>query len=249
MNRKNAFSLVELLVVISIIALLLAILLPALSRARQQARGVICLSNLHQLGIAASAYVANNQGYYPIGYYNVTIGNELIAYAWDFTSIKDWDTGTQKVIPGILWEGKMTLEKVQQCPCYKGSANWLSDPYTGYNYNISYIGHGSNEIIKQPLKAVEVRHPATCALFGDGEYLGGADKFMRSPLPWAGDTFSSRYSGTQGFRHLRRTNVIFCDGSARALAKAYVPQNDPSPRDIAPGTGFLSADNTLYDPN
>jgi prepilin-type N-terminal cleavage/methylation domain-containing protein len=60
MERKKGFTLVELLVVIAIIALLMAVLLPALNKAREQARRVVCASNLKQVGIAMTAYTADN---------------------------------------------------------------------------------------------------------------------------------------------------------------------------------------------
>jgi prepilin-type N-terminal cleavage/methylation domain-containing protein len=68
-NRKrNGFTLVELLVVIGIIAILIGLLLPALSRAQASAKNVVCKSNLHQLGIMLQMYVNENQGWlYPVG--------------------------------------------------------------------------------------------------------------------------------------------------------------------------------------
>lgn len=60
MARHKAFTLVELLVVIAIIALLMAILLPALSKAREQGKRIVCLSNLRQLTVAWTAYAQMN---------------------------------------------------------------------------------------------------------------------------------------------------------------------------------------------
>ncbi|MBI1338499.1 MAG: prepilin-type N-terminal cleavage/methylation domain-containing protein [Phycisphaera sp.] len=63
----HGFTLVELLVVITIIALLIAIFLPALQRAKYQAKLVVCKANLHQVGVGMFAYVSDNNGWYPVG--------------------------------------------------------------------------------------------------------------------------------------------------------------------------------------
>jgi prepilin-type N-terminal cleavage/methylation domain-containing protein len=63
-NRK-AFTLVELLTVIAIIALLISILMPALGRAREMARRTVCLSNLSQIAKGCVAYAAGNNGNFP----------------------------------------------------------------------------------------------------------------------------------------------------------------------------------------
>jgi prepilin-type N-terminal cleavage/methylation domain-containing protein len=65
MNRRTAFTLVELLVVIGIIALLLSILLPALNRAREAANLITCLSNMRQLGHAAMLFAHDHRGHFP----------------------------------------------------------------------------------------------------------------------------------------------------------------------------------------
>jgi prepilin-type N-terminal cleavage/methylation domain-containing protein len=68
MKGKNGFTLVELLVVIAIIALLMSILMPALARVRQQAKAVLCQSNLKQMGACYAMYVGDYSGRFPEGW-------------------------------------------------------------------------------------------------------------------------------------------------------------------------------------
>jgi prepilin-type N-terminal cleavage/methylation domain-containing protein len=67
-RRLRAFTLVELLVVIGIIAVLISVLLPTLSSARQAAARTACLSNIRELGNALRIYAAQNRDQIPIGY-------------------------------------------------------------------------------------------------------------------------------------------------------------------------------------
>jgi len=257
-KRHSGLSLVEVLVVVSTSALLLGMLLPSLDAARQQAKRTVCLSNLRQMAAAAHAYGAANDQRYPLAHHTQRVDGVRRYLAWDFNTWKDWNAPepVEHVEPGLLWMGR-TVDKIQQCPAFKGPANWFEDPHTGYNYNTSYIGR--NETL-QPVEAAqitEVRWPAQTALFGDGQYTGGANKFMRAPFSNPrdasfGDAF--RHAGTQGFRHLHATNVAFCDGHAFSVREPHV-NTDPAGRDILEQhnrthddqIGFLSGDNGLYD--
>jgi len=240
---QGAFNLIELLVVVAIIAVLASLLVPALSRGKQRGRSVACLSNLRQMCLAASGYLADHDDSYPMAYYTAVEKGVSVSYAWDLTTVLE---DPPRVLPGLLWEGQ-GAERIQQCPSFPGKANWLVDPFTGYNYNTSFIGHGQFESIPEPAKAGAVKRPEATVLFGDGQYAGGANKFMRAPFPNPGDAaFRGRHAGTQGFRHLGRSNAAFCDGHAEPMAQRYTNNADGAAR-VAPGTGFLSPDNSLYD--
>jgi len=75
----RAFTLIELLVVIAIIAILVAMLLPVLSRAKQRAQGTLCLNNGKQLMVAMHLYTSENNDFYPP---NPDDGNTLPGYNW-----------------------------------------------------------------------------------------------------------------------------------------------------------------------
>jgi len=247
------------LVVVSTTALLVGMLLPSLQAARQQAQRTMCLSNLRQMAIAAHSYADLYDGHYPLAYYNKREGDTPYFYAWDFTTWRDWSsaTATDHIEPGLLWMGQ-TIEKVQQCPAFRGAHNALADPYTGYNYNTSYIGLNDIASPVDSARTTDVRRPAETALFGDGQCIDdGANKYMRAPFSHPGDTLlpdSARHAGVQGYRHLQQTNVAFCDGHARPWRERHI-RTDPVAENILNDynktngirIGFLSSDNRIYD--
>lgn len=117
MNKRKAFTLVELLVVISIIALLLSILMPSLGRARQQAQTVVCQSNLRQWSYFFSLYTNDNNNYFH------TAWGDL-----DSTSIIEGNTTWPGVLQPYYWPEKSSQRvtsniyhgpKITQCPATK----------------------------------------------------------------------------------------------------------------------------------
>lgn len=248
--------------VISAMSLLMAIMLPSLGRARGLGRSLLCGSNLRQLTIAAQMYAQTYDDYYPFAYVFEMQGTKHIQRDWDFAAVTEGSETT--IEPGLLWGDGMT-EQIQQCPSYGGAANWDRDPYTGYNYNTSFIGGSAAVVDGRPVpgtvvksvRASAVCSVAECAIFGDGQYTAGPNKYMRSPFDGTLDAgFSGRYAGTQGYRHLEKTNVAYCDGSVRTVAELF-DETDPSGTKelqkhnvhATVKVGFLSADNSAYDTN
>ncbi|ARN55866.1 prepilin-type N-terminal cleavage/methylation domain-containing protein [Sedimentisphaera salicampi] len=243
-KHKSGFTLIELLIVIAVTAMLISVLLPALASARQEAKSAVCKSRLRQMSLAANSYNNTYDGYFPLAYDFKKTDSGFLHINWDFI-IKN-STTTK---PGLLWMGESEPE-IQQCPAFRGNSNTPSDSYTGYNYNTSYIGRGANETVSRPAKIEEISRPYRCAVFGDGEFSGGANKFMRSPEPSRFDkSFSGRNAGTQGYRHNGKTNIAWADGHVNSQKKCFAENSNATRSDIenlAEGTGFLSSDNSAY---
>lgn len=117
MREKKAFTLVELLVVIAIIALLMAILIPALNRAREQAKRATCLSNLRQLMLAWIMYADENDDKLvngDTGEYTSIHTNET---PW---VLKDWHTSDLRIKRNAIINGALfpycKILKLYRCP-------------------------------------------------------------------------------------------------------------------------------------
>jgi prepilin-type processing-associated H-X9-DG protein len=195
--------------------------------------------------LAAQMYVNASKGFYPLSKFETNAGGVVTSAEWDFTKVTTG--GVTTVSAGTLWLGS-TNAQVQQCPSFDGSSNTPNDPYTGYNYNTSYIGgEQAGAVVVPPAKATMIRDSAGTGVFGDGQYSSGANKFMRSPFLSPTEAAVARWGGTQGFRHRKRTNVAFADGHAESLETAYRVTYASQIPLVAVGTGFLSTDNSLYD--
>ena len=129
-RRKRSFTLIELLVVIAIIAILAAMLLPALNSAREKAREISCLSNLKQYTVALEFYIDSSKEYFPWRYNQY--GNYTGAYRGMF--------GDMNLIPYRHVKGTGMYTDVVRCPNRKWQQT-NSSRYDGgryYDYNGTY---------------------------------------------------------------------------------------------------------------
>ena len=169
---RAGFTLVELLVVIGIIALLISILLPSLSRAREQGNRTKCLSNMRQLSMAFTMYCNDNQQWYPRPAGGVAGG-----------SPEDW----------IFWEPARKLDDSRVAPYlsrpvnpefFRCPSDILESHLFAYRYSYT-VNFNMCKLVSQgkTMKTTQVRNPSDKILLveessetiDDGCVAGGAD--------------------------------------------------------------------------
>ena len=244
LKRKRilkGFTLIELLVVIAILALLLSIILPSLTKAKEFARRTVCLSHLGQLGLICVTYAQENNDWFPD--YNQWPGNGGNLHNQSSSPRIIWDGYNADARP--IWVGYVadyTVERsteVFYCPSNKfinPETVWpsyigtsLSDEYlTGYAYwgNFEYYQDGFEllwgSVLDPAEKTTTVKTSAVVPLFGDWvQYYEG----VSPDGPW--DVTHSRYgrglttiaggnaSGGWMAAPPMGLNSTYADGSAR----------------------------------
>ena len=268
-NRKG-FSLVELLVVISVISLIMAILLPVLATARSQAYGAICQSNLRQLFLANTGYTLENDGHYVPGAADIMSAN---GGKWRWHGARESADELFDPLRGPL-KGYLADGKVKECPeggDFARGGSWnenFEQGCGGYGYNRVYLGSRTWEdrqflTIEQMERAgwettrtMEVSKPAETLMFTDTTMcVEGSTlieySFAEPPFyVYRGKPMTSFYlSPSIHFRHQDCAKVEWADGHSDSRRMAALDETNVYDVDSAEMKlgWFAPIDNSLFD--
>jgi len=236
--QRNALTIIELLVVIFIIGILTALMLPALNKARLQAKFAFCQSNLHQYGVAGNTYSAENNDYFPNPHkwlYNARI-----------TGSCQWHDEKNNVPnkpenAGSLWP-YLNNKDVHLCPTFSNLAEKYgpAHPYhyehpdipiePQYNYSMnSQLGRSRKDAV---MKISQVRRPATVFWFaGENMWtiegksytvLNDTALFIRSPAyifgKYGSECIATYHRPPGGDINKGRGNAVFVDGHVDSVS-------------------------------
>jgi type II secretory pathway pseudopilin PulG len=253
--------LVELLVVIAIIAILAALLLPALAKAKEKARDVGCINNLRQWGLAATLYVDDNRQVFPWPRFQVSSTQQQDNPTWDdinqfyFAGQGDdvWFNALPLYVGGrplYKWtsdpSGFASSKSIFTCPTADAAgldgADFVAgyvDPATRPTFNFAMDskaldGFPPNAVLKPSM----ILHPSALVLFSDVRTRSDETPFY-GPKARATDLatphcYTTRFSS----RHNAGGDITFSDGHAAYFKYSYVCSNavtkaaDPERPDI-----------------
>jgi len=204
--RRAAFTLVELLVVIAIIALLLSIMMPALQKAREQAKTVVCKSNMKNLFLAWRTYICQYDGKLPPATTEAIGASYWDVRPWPFL-LKD---SLGESMKDVLAYSGFKLTGIFRCPSFK-YAEGLNVPwYVCYGMNKFAVGGFDFGTFRGYRKEPQIVSPSTQLLFAESyvPYLPGYGIMMVSGLG-RGNECSFEYVN---FRHNNYANVTYPDG-------------------------------------
>jgi prepilin-type N-terminal cleavage/methylation domain-containing protein/prepilin-type processing-associated H-X9-DG protein len=244
MSHKKGFTLIELLVVIAIIAVLMGILMPALSRVKEQAREISCRANLRQYGVVLNMYLNDNENKFPNPWKSLVATETPPGAGGTWNRYCRWHS-SQFEPDGPLWS-YMPEVKVNLCPTFKVLANSYADNHPSHNpanpidpmYSYSMNGFlgdgdGTNGGYKAKNLGGVIRPHAEVFFFaeenmwsrpGNGNVLND-NALCGDGRDWFG-TFHQAVKADNGNPDGGFTNLVFVDGHVDKAQSAL--KKDPS---------------------
>lgn len=196
------FTMIELLVVISIIAILAAMLLPALNKAMEKGKAAACMGNLRQLGLGANMYNGDSNGFLlPLG---VPRGDGATYDKWvDFLRVYI-RSGTAD------GEEYVSAKSAYVCPSAKITAARIKHTYVPYGFNRYGMSNGKN-----PSGTVSTGFAKKISSPPSGTLLLIDNASLASP---GGYFLTYNDANFAFFRHITRANILYVDGHAGSAA-------------------------------
>ena len=241
-GSKNGFTLIELLVVIAIIAILAAMLLPALAKAKQKAYGAACTSNLRQWGLAMNMYLDDNRNIFPLPKIATATpgspGYSENAPGWtDFKNFHDNGQGDGAWFNALppyvaskpLWEiagapaNFVSGRKIFDCPAVTQPAEFTDPNRVVFNYGMNPKGNtglDASVAYGTSFKSTQVRNPSAFVILADNRARSTEMPYYGVPTKEVGvqHCWVKQFSG----RHNLGGNMTFTDGHVAYFKYTYV---------------------------